>query len=91
MNAPNSSGWKPEMGSGAGGESIATASGDRGLMLEEPLIFELGQSGTSGVDFEEMAGEVMPELERGLLVTATECTTDAEIEVFAAALAEVLA
>jgi glycine dehydrogenase subunit 2 len=66
MNAPNTSGWKPEMGSGGRGEATPTASGDRGLMLEEPLIFELGQTGTCGVDFEDIPGEVMPELGRFL-------------------------
>src|SRR5688500_4874312 len=62
MNAPNTSGWKPEMGSGGGVGGMATSSGDRGLMLEEPLIFELGQLGKCGVDFEEVEGEILPAL-----------------------------
>ncbi len=62
MNAPNASGWKPSMGEGSSAENaITTSSGDRGLALEEPLIFELGQSGEEGgsrcgVDFDEPAG-----------------------------------
>jgi glycine dehydrogenase subunit 2 len=52
MNAPNASGWKP----GApqpplGPAGIETTTGNRGLMLEEPLIFEIGGSETCGVDF----------------------------------------
>ena len=52
MNAPNQSGWRPEMGS-AQAYDAPTASGDRALMLEEPLIFELGRPGTCGVDIDE--------------------------------------
>jgi glycine dehydrogenase subunit 2 len=35
----------------ADGYSVKTISGDRGLDHEEPLIFELGRSGMTGVDF----------------------------------------
>jgi glycine dehydrogenase subunit 2 len=66
MNAPNASGWRPELGPAGDTGAVTTASGDRGLMLEEALIFELGQPGTFGVDFEEVAGEVAPELARFL-------------------------
>jgi glycine dehydrogenase subunit 2 len=41
---------------------LVTASGDRGLMLEEALIFELGRPGTCGVDMDEPAGDVLPTL-----------------------------
>jgi glycine dehydrogenase subunit 2 len=58
MNAPNASGWRPELGPADPIGQVPTASGDRGLMLEEPLIFELGRSGTCGVDFEEAEGEL---------------------------------
>ncbi|MFM5947836.1 MAG: aminomethyl-transferring glycine dehydrogenase subunit GcvPB [Novosphingobium sp.] len=51
MNAPNASGWRPEMGT-AEAAIPATASGDRALMLEEPLIFELAAPGTTGVDID---------------------------------------
>ena len=53
MNAPNQSGWKPTSPGEAGsGEDCgpATASGNKGLMLEEPLIFEIGTNQTTGVD-----------------------------------------
>lgn len=61
MNAPNASGWRPEMGS-AEGSAQATASGDRALMLEEPLIFELGRPGTCGVDIDDAALEPLSAL-----------------------------
>ncbi|HAU21000.1 MAG TPA: aminomethyl-transferring glycine dehydrogenase subunit GcvPB [Erythrobacter sp.] len=52
MNSPNQSGWKPEMN--ASEDSIhsgpATVSGNRALMLEEPLLFEIGHIETTGVD-----------------------------------------
>ncbi|MCR2832813.1 aminomethyl-transferring glycine dehydrogenase subunit GcvPB [Parerythrobacter lacustris] len=50
MNSPNASGWKPEM-TPADGEGPETLTGNRALMLEEPLIFELGNAETTGVDF----------------------------------------
>ncbi len=65
MTAPNASGWRPEMGS-AQGSAQATASGDRALMLEEPLIFELGRPGTCGVDIDDAALEPLPALGRFL-------------------------
>ncbi|ODT00598.1 MAG: glycine dehydrogenase (aminomethyl-transferring) [Erythrobacter sp. SCN 62-14] len=52
MNAPNKSGWKPEMQVAddgfAGGP--ATTTGNRALMLEEPLLFEIGRADVTGVD-----------------------------------------
>ena len=67
MNAPNSSGWRPAMGEASEGETaLVTASGDRGLALEEKLIFELGRPGTCGVDMEEPRGEVLPGLSKFL-------------------------
>ena len=52
MNAPNKSGWKPEMNLAdngfAGGP--ATTTGNRALMLEEPLLFEIGRAEVTGVD-----------------------------------------
>ena len=48
----NPSGWRPEMGAGGSeGGQAATFSGNRALMLEEPLIFEIGDGETTGVDF----------------------------------------
>ena len=52
MNAPNASGWKP--GTPVEGHNAMsgpdTATGNRALMLEEPLIFEIGRPDTTGVD-----------------------------------------
>ena len=49
MNAINQSGWKPEMGN-AGETAPATYTGNKALMLEEALIFEIGTAATTGVD-----------------------------------------
>jgi glycine dehydrogenase subunit 2 len=51
MNAPNAAGWRPEMGEAhlAGDE---TFTGNRALMLEERLIFEIGDATTTGVDLD---------------------------------------
>lgn len=51
MNAPNTAGWRPEMGQAhiAGDE---TFTGNRALMLEERLIFEIGDANTTGVDID---------------------------------------
>ena len=51
MNAVNQSGWRPEMG-GAVTSAAATTTGNRALMLEEALIFEIGDGETTGVDFD---------------------------------------
>ena len=51
MNAPNTSGWKPEMTPADGLHSgPATTTGNRALMLEEPLLFEIGRADVTGVD-----------------------------------------
>lgn len=52
MNAPNKSGWKPEMqvaDDGFAGGPVTTT-GNRALMLEEPLLFEIGRKDVTGVD-----------------------------------------
>jgi glycine dehydrogenase subunit 2 len=46
----NQSGWKPEM-TRADTTAPATFTGNRALMLEEALIFEIGSTNTTGVDF----------------------------------------
>ncbi len=46
----NASGWRPER-PGAGGKAAPTSTGNKALMLEEPLIFEIGDTTTTGVDF----------------------------------------
>ena len=58
MNAPvkarNASGWKPEMAPAEDDglhNGPQTVTGNRALMLEEPLIFEIGTRETTGVDF----------------------------------------
>ena len=53
MNAVNASGWRPSMGEAGQAGVPATSSGDYGLMLEEPLSFELGAEGKCGVDIED--------------------------------------
>ncbi len=45
----NASGWKPEMHD-AEGDAPATFTGNRALMLEEGLIFEIGDATRTGVD-----------------------------------------
>jgi glycine dehydrogenase subunit 2 len=66
MNTPNLAGWRPEMGQGGEAATLATASGDRGLMLEEPLIFELGTADSCGVDLDEPEAPPLPGLARFL-------------------------
>ena len=52
MNAPNASGWKPEMSLATSGflGGPTTTTGNRALMLEEPLLFEIGRADVTGVD-----------------------------------------
>ncbi|MDB5695123.1 MAG: aminomethyl-transferring glycine dehydrogenase subunit GcvPB [Sphingomonas bacterium] len=51
----NQSGWRPERPN-AGGQGTPTHTGNKALMLEERLIFEIGTDRTTGVDF--AAGDV---------------------------------
>jgi hypothetical protein len=53
MTALNRAGWRPEMNVAGGADDTATFTGNRALMLEEALIFEIGGSDTTGVDFDE--------------------------------------
>ncbi|MBO9698147.1 MAG: aminomethyl-transferring glycine dehydrogenase subunit GcvPB [Sphingopyxis sp.] len=55
MTALNRAGWRPEMNAAGGADDNVTFTGNRALMLEEPLIFEIGGTGTTGVDFDEAA------------------------------------
>jgi glycine dehydrogenase subunit 2 len=50
--AINQSGWRPEMTT-KHGEAAATFTGNKALMLEEKLIFEIGSSETTGVEVAE--------------------------------------
>ena len=56
MSAPNASGWKPGTPASDGSGGPATSTGNRALMLEEPLIFEIGTTETTGVDLPEPKG-----------------------------------
>jgi len=47
----NASGWRPEMGEAGTGEAT-TFTGNRALMLEEALLFEIGDTQTTGVDLD---------------------------------------
>jgi glycine dehydrogenase subunit 2 len=49
MSSINASGWRPEMVTNEAGAG-ATFTGNRALMLDEALIFELGDTKTTGVD-----------------------------------------
>ena len=61
----NQSGWRPTAPAKSDG-SAATFTGNKALMLEEPLIFEIGSSNTTGVDFAEgdIAGSRLGDLTR---------------------------
>ena len=48
----NQSGWRPEM-TPERRETPNTFTGNKALMLEEPLIFEIGGTDTTGVDFRD--------------------------------------
>ncbi len=52
MSAANQSGWKPAMIVSEDGmhNGPATTTGNRALMLEEPLLFEIGRADVTGVD-----------------------------------------
>src|SRR5262249_19732314 len=47
----NPSGWRPSTPANEKGET-QTVTGNRALMLEEPLLFEIGSTEQTGVDFE---------------------------------------
>ncbi|MGI8611218.1 MAG: aminomethyl-transferring glycine dehydrogenase subunit GcvPB [Sphingomicrobium sp.] len=49
----NPSGWRPSAPANEQGEH-ATVTGNRALMLEEPLLFEIGDTQTTGVDFADI-------------------------------------
>ena len=55
MTALNRAGWRPEMNTAGGADDNVTFTGNRALMLEEALIFEIGSTDTTGVDFDETA------------------------------------
>ena len=49
----NPSGWRPSSPANAQGEAT-TVTGNRALMLEEPLLFEIGKTDQTGVDFADL-------------------------------------
>jgi glycine dehydrogenase subunit 2 len=49
----NPSGWRPSTPANEKGET-QTVTGNRALMLEEPLLFEIGSTDQTGVDFADM-------------------------------------
>ncbi|TXC62221.1 aminomethyl-transferring glycine dehydrogenase subunit GcvPB [Sphingosinicella ginsenosidimutans] len=51
----NQSGWRPELGEASNDDGGATYTGNKALMLEEPLLFEIGDTRTTGVDFDAPA------------------------------------
>ena len=55
MNAPNASGWAPRAPEAGDPVGAVTFTGNRALMLEEALIFEIGGTDTTGVDLPEPA------------------------------------
>ncbi|MEQ1511015.1 MAG: aminomethyl-transferring glycine dehydrogenase subunit GcvPB, partial [Sphingopyxis sp.] len=48
----NQSGWRPTMGEAGASHNAGTFTGNAALMLEEPLIFEIGSNDRCGVDFD---------------------------------------
>ena len=80
MNAVNASGWRPSMGEAGQAGVPATSSGDYGLMLEEPLSFELGAEGKCGVDIEDADRAPMAGLSRFLRKQAPDLPGLAEPE-----------
>ena len=53
MTAVNPSGWRPSAPEAGGSDAPQTTTGNRALMLEEPLLFEIGSRDQTGVDFEK--------------------------------------
>ena len=51
----NPSGWRPASPSDVDGGVPATTTGNRALMLEEPLLFEIGSLEQTGVDFDDFS------------------------------------
>ncbi|HTG78358.1 MAG TPA: aminomethyl-transferring glycine dehydrogenase subunit GcvPB, partial [Sphingomicrobium sp.] len=49
---PNPSGWRPSAPTASQGNDVPTVTGNRALMLEEPLLFEIGGRNQTGVDLE---------------------------------------
>ncbi|WBO23506.1 aminomethyl-transferring glycine dehydrogenase subunit GcvPB [Sphingomonas abietis] len=50
MSTINQSGWRPEAPQSGASAAPATYTGNKALMLEEPLLFEIGDAARTGVD-----------------------------------------
>ena len=59
----NPSGWRPSTPANEQGEAH-TVTGNRALMLEEPLIFEIGSIEQTGVDFDQLTPPPQGEVAR---------------------------
>lgn len=70
MSVINQGGWRPTLGGINPSPSANTYTGNRALMLEEPLIFEIGSVSQTGVDFDEAAPATPTDLAAGLLRSA---------------------
>ncbi len=72
----NPTGWKPTMEKGAGGaaDGVGAGGATRGLVHEEPLLFERGSSGRSGVSLPAPRGDLDPakEIPKALLRASVE-------------------
>ena len=64
MNDFNPAGWRPSLGIVGETTAPASVSGNRALALEEPLIFEIGHSDRSGVDFDDVELDMLATLPR---------------------------
>ena len=71
MTALNPAGWRPEMTVAGGADDNVTFTGNRALMLEEALIFEIGSTETTGVDFDEAA----PAIDMGALARTAQSSS----------------
>ena len=58
MTAVNPSGWRPSAPHAGEGGAPPTVTGNRALMLEEPLLFEIGSRDQTGVDIEPAEANV---------------------------------
>ncbi|MFS0771697.1 aminomethyl-transferring glycine dehydrogenase subunit GcvPB [Sphingomonas sp. 1P08PE] len=62
----NQSGWRPQMTAATGLGPAPTFTGNRALMLEEPLIFEIGTGETTGVDLADAGDDATDDRLGGL-------------------------
>ena len=64
----NPSGWRPDQAADiAANDDCASFTGNRALMLEEPLIFEIGSRDRTGLDFDDLPPQSGEDRLAGLL------------------------